>query len=249
MNRRIAETLAEELESYGYRVRHQGVHRNVVAVPPDDPGPYVLVCAHYDTVPRTPGADDNASALAVLLGAARERPPGVAFVAFNREEDGLIGSADFVRWLDQPEAPGVTKVHVLEMVGYTDPRPGSQRLPPGVPRLLAPRDAGDFVAVVGMGAGSRLAADVRRVASGALGVPPVVSLQGPAGLLHWIPDLGRSDHGPFLGAGVPAVMWTDTAEFRTPHYHALTDAPSTLDYTFMDEVLELLLLTLAHHAR
>lgn len=246
-NRRAADWLARQLDGFGYRVQLQGPHRNVVALP-EEPGPYTLVCAHYDTVPRSPGADDNASAIAVMLGAARTRPPGTAFVAFNREEDGLLGSDDFVRWLAEPGSPRVTDVHVLEMVGYTDPRPGSQRVPPPIPRLLLPRDRGDFIAVVGLGEGWKLAGEVRRAALGSMGVPPVVTLQAPLGLLGWAPDLGRSDHTPFLEQGIRAVMWTDTAEFRTPHYHRSTDGPDTLDYAFMAEVLELLLQTVGRGA-
>jgi len=243
-NRAIADFLAYALESYGYRVSFQGRWRNVVALPPG-PGPYTLVCAHYDSVPGTPGADDNASAVAVLLGAARSRPPNTAFVAFNREEDGMVGSEEFVQWLGEPGAPEVGEVHVLEMLGYTDYTPGSQLVPPPLPKFLLPRDVADFVAVVGLGKGSGLAARVRKAADGALGVPPVVSLQAPAQILRVALDLGRSDHLPFVVDGRPAVMWTDTADFRTPHYHQRSDTPETLDYSFMAGVQRLLVLTLS----
>lgn len=107
------------------------------------------------------------------------------------------------------------------------------------PRWLLPRDTGDFVGVVALGAGWPLADRVRRVAANTLGVPPVVTLQAPAALLALAPDLGRSDHLPFVRRGVPAVMWTDTADFRTPHYHTRSDRPETLDYTFLAEVTAL----------
>ena len=244
-NRRIADAISLEFESYGYQVIQQGEHRNIVAIPPD-PGPYDMVCAHYDSVPLTPGADDNASALAVMLGAARSRPPSVAFVAFNREEDGMLGSEDFVSWLSDGQTllSAVREVHVLEMVGYTDPRPGAQQVPSPIPKFLVPRDTGDFIALVGLGPGYAMAKRVHQAASGAIGVPPVVTLQAPLALLGWAPDLGRSDHLSFITKGIPAVMWTDTAEFRTPHYHMQTDAPDTLDYEFMAGVLKLLLATL-----
>jgi hypothetical protein len=247
-NRRVADTLALALEGFGYRVLHQGPHRNVVALPTAPAGgPLTLVCAHYDSVPGTPGADDNASALAVLLGAARTCPPGVAFVAFNREEDDLLGSVDFVQWLasGDPAAPAVDAVHVLEMVGYTDMRPGSQRLPPSIPRALLPRDQGDFLAVVGLGKGMGLAGQVAGLADGMAGVPPVVSLQAPRLALSLAPDLERSDHRPFVVAGRPAVMWTDTADLRSPHYHRRSDVPDTLDTAFMAGVLRLLCAVLA----
>ncbi|RYE89923.1 MAG: M28 family peptidase, partial [Myxococcales bacterium] len=62
---------------------------------------------------------------------------------------------------------------------------------------------------------------------------------------RWLPDLGRSDHLPFWRARLPAVLWTDTAEFRNPHYHRATDRPDTLDYGFLREVSSLLLAQLA----
>ena len=52
--------------------------------------------------------------------------------------------------------------------------------------------------------------------------------------------LMRSDHAPFWEANMPAVMWTDTSEFRNPNYHKLTDTPDTLDYPFLRAVTTLL---------
>ena len=43
-----------------------------------------------------------------------------------------------------------------------------------------------------------------------------------------------------VAKGIPALMWTDTAEFRNPNYHRPTDTPETLDYLFMAEVAKLL---------
>jgi hypothetical protein len=54
------------------------------------------------------------------------------------------------------------------------------------------------------------------------------------------PHVLRSDHAPFWEADIPALMWTDTAEFRNPNYHQATDTPDTLDYAFMTEVARLL---------
>jgi Zn-dependent M28 family amino/carboxypeptidase len=237
-NRSIADRLARAFEDAGLRTFFQGPDRNVVGLPRSS-GPVTLVGAHYDSVPDTPGADDNASALAVLLSIVERRLPGVGFIAFNREEDGLVGSRSFVAWLET-SGLDIADVHILEMVGYTDPRPGAQRLPAAIPGFLAPTDRGDFLGVVGLGCGHRLADRVRRVADGALGVPPVISLQTPLMCVHVAPDLGLSDHLPFVQMGRSAVMWTDTAYLRTPHYHQLSDTPETLDYAFMAEVETLL---------
>lgn len=51
-----------------------------------------------------------------------------------------------------------------------------------------------------------------------------------------IRDVRRSDHVPFWEAGIPAVMVTDTADFRNPHYHKATDTLDTLDLDFLTDV-------------
>ncbi|MEM9460611.1 MAG: M20/M25/M40 family metallo-hydrolase [Myxococcota bacterium] len=243
-NQRVATLIADRLHTLGYAVTWQGPLRNVVARPPGHPAsePLMLVGAHYDSVPGSPGADDNASAIAVMLAVAEamarcgSRPVGL--VAFNSEEDGLEGSRDFVAWARRT-GQAIAGIHVLEMVGYTAPH---QRLPAGL--SVAGVERGDFVAVVGAGRSRSLlhqvmdTADREPVAPAAVGLyvgrhPRLV----PA-VFH------RSDHSPFWRAGLPALMWTDTAQFRNPHYHQPTDTPQTLDYGFMHRVTGLLLATL-----
>ena len=130
------------------------------------------------------------------------------------------------------------QVHVLEMVGYRDRRPNSQKNP--LPMIQAPT-TGDFLAVV---ANKGSLVDQIIEAAGSITVP-VVGLALPPGLpLNAIqqisPHLLRSDHAPFWEKDIPAVMWTDTSEFRNPNYHQPTDTPDTLDYEFMAEVGKLL---------
>jgi hypothetical protein len=198
----------------------------------------VLVGAHYDSTPGTPGADDNASGVAALIAAARAVGPreDVCFAAFDGEECGFVGSRALVadKGPHRPE-----HVHVLEMVGYASRAPGSQRNP--LPAILAPT-IGDFLALVGTH-GSRRLLDHVLTAADAHPVPvqglylPDVPLEMIEGISH---QLLRSDHVPFWRAGLPALMWTDTAEFRNPHYHRTTDTPETLDYDFLAGVTKLL---------
>lgn len=199
----------------------------------------ILIGAHYDSVPNTPGADDNASAVAIMLAVARALGPrnDILYVAFNGEECGLVGSLEFVEQLAS-QMKRLEQVHVLEMVGYRDRRPNSQKNP--IPLLQAPT-TGDFLALVGNQAD--LIDDLIRQA-GRIEVP-VVGLALPEGLpLDMIrqvsPHLLRSDHAGFWERNLPAVMWTDTSEFRNPHYHQPTDTPDTLDYEFMAEIARLL---------
>ena len=198
----------------------------------------ILVGAHYDSVPGTPGADDNASGVAALIAVARAIGPceGVCYAAFDGEECGFVGSRALVGGLDghRPE-----HVHVLEMVGYASRERGSQRNPLSVIEIP---DVGDFLGVVGSH-GSRRILDHVLDAAGGHAVPvlglhlPDVPLEMIEGISH---HLLRSDHAPFWREGLPALMWTDTAEFRNPHYHRPTDTPETLDYEFLAGVARLL---------
>lgn len=233
-NRETAEFIAMELATMGYAVTYDGRDRNVVALPKKAAEPLMVVGAHYDSVVETPGADDNASGVAVLLAAAAKvRAASVAFVAFNREEDGLVGSSDFVqRWKGR-----IASAHVLEMVGYRSRLPGSQRRPPGLP--IAVPDTADFLAILANGDSNAM---LEAVVGTAGGIPelPVIGLKTYVGVEKMLPVLLRSDHASFWSAGLPALMWTDTSEFRNPHYHRAGDTPDTLDYEFMADITRLL---------
>jgi Zn-dependent M28 family amino/carboxypeptidase len=195
-----------------------------------------IVGAHLDSVAGTPGADDNASGVAVLLETARlisqsHVSSPVLFCAFNLEELNMIGSRAFA---GRMKAAGVKIEGMisLEMVGYTDPRPGSQKLPMGL-RGLYP-EHGDFIAVIGNWRSNAL---LRKVSGLMRRVPDlqVETLSVPGkGML--IPAARLSDHGPFWDLGFPALMLTDTAFYRNPHYHGPTDTLDTLDLDFMAKV-------------
>jgi Zn-dependent M28 family amino/carboxypeptidase len=247
-NRLTAHWIARQLRSYGYETELQGEYANVVARSRHVPdAPCILVGAHYDSVPGTPGADDNASAVAALLACARalaEHAPEspVCFVSFNREEDGLLGSADFVKTVAAEGKIPVREAHVLEMVGYCDHRPGSQAIPPGLPIQMP--DRGDFLGILANKDSTAMAATVLQAARTYWPDFPVLSLKVYAGVEKLLPVLQRSDHAPFWGAGISAIMWTDTAEFRNKHYHQPTDTPDTLDYDFLRRVSQILIATI-----
>ncbi len=245
-NRRAAQHVAGALEERGYAVEIEGELENVVAVPRGaEAGPLILVGAHYDSVPGTPGADDNASGIAAMLAAARALArfaPAlpVGFVAWNGEEDGLLGSVEFVARRGRSAGAATTSVHVLEMVGFASHAPGSQRMPVPVPG--AP-DVGDFIGLLGNQRSNHLVELAARQAEAMVPELPVVGLKVYLGLEGWLPVLHRSDHSPFWKAKIPALLWTDTAEFRNANYHRPTDTPDTLDYGFMRRVTQLLVAT------
>ena len=251
-NQKTAKFIDFTLSSFGYTVQTQGPHRNLFTLPPAEAREVILVGAHYDSVPGCPGADDNASAVAALLGCAAAcslwRPElPVVFAAFNAEEDGFIGSGDFVaNYL--PGAPfQVGCAHILEMIGYATSAAGSQRVPSGLPIEL--RDTGDFLGLLANASTAQamnLALQLGRTYTPDL---PVTALEVVPGAELVFPVLARSDHVPFWHNDIPALMWTDTSEFRNPHYHRSSDTPETLNYPFLREVTQLLIATVLTQAR
>lgn len=254
-NAEIRDALAKRLRALGYEVIEQGELRNLLALPPrqaDSQRPMVLpaVAAHYDSVAATPGADDNASALAVLLeiaatSAAAGHP--LALIAFNGEEEQMLGSSEFVAEL--PELGKrhdftLGEVHVLEMLGYTS---ATQQLPEAAVQLLTALGVtaptrGDFVLLAANPDSTPLLTDILAAAETQTQAPrpATLGLAIPPGGEAQLPDILRSDHAPFWRAGHVAMMWTDTAELRNPNYHSPSDTPDTLDYRFMALVCELL---------
>jgi hypothetical protein len=217
----------QAFEAQGETVRNIEAERRGLSLPEQ----IVLVGAHYDTVPETPGADDNASGVAALLEMARLLPPGqqarsVRFVAFVNEEPpffrtAAMGSRVYARRCRE-RGEDLVAVLVLESVGYYADTPGSQSYP--FPFSLLYPHTGDFAAFVGNVSSGGL---VRRVV-GAFRAHATLPSEGGA-IPGWIPGIGWSDHWAFWREGYPALMVTDTAPFRNPHYHTAEDTPETLD--------------------
>ena len=242
-NEGVALWIAAQLQSWGYQVQFQGEWRNVVAFPPKFSNPLVLVGAHYDSVGGCPGADDNASAVAAMLACAkacssRKPTPPVCFVSFNREEDNLLGSRDFVRWLDAEAKIKIGRAHILEMVGFASDAPKTQRIPRGLPVRVP--DTGNFLGLLANRDADYVLDEALASASTYLPGLPVIGLRVTLGLEKYFPVLLRSDHAPFWQKKIPAVMWTDTSEFRNPFYHQPGDKPHTLNYRFLRAVAQAL---------
>lgn len=191
----------------------------------------ILVGAHYDTVSVSPGADDNATGVAVVLEVARllgsrPTPRTLQLALFDREELGLLGSRAFVA--DEKHLENLQGAIVMDMVGFACHKVGCQKYPQGLP-VVPPSDKGDFLAVVGDMEHATLLDAFQP--SGQDNLLPVLTLPVPLkGML--MPDTLRSDHAPFWYRGVGAVLLTDTANLRTPHYHQPSDTLVTLDKSF-----------------
>lgn len=198
----------------------------------------IVVGAHYDTVADCPGANDNASGVAAMLELARllagsTLSRSVRFVAFANEEAPFFYGEEMGsnRYAMRAQAQGerIEAMLSLETLGYYTDEPGSQKYP--FPFSWFYPDTGNFVGFVGNLSSRSL---VRR-AIGAFRASTAFPSEGvaaPSGIegIHW------SDHWAFWQAGYPAIMVTDTAPFRYPHYHAATDTPQQLDYTGLARV-------------
>ncbi|MBD2433119.1 MULTISPECIES: M28 family peptidase [Fischerella] len=201
----------------------------------------ILVGAHYDTVAISPGADDNASGVAVALEIARllgsrPTPRTLQLAFFDKEEAGLLGSQAFTA-----KVANLQNLHgaiIMDMVGYACYTAGCQQYPANLP-ITPPSDKGDFLAVVGdtehlpmlkAFENSHLLSR-SSLAKVSKNLPPIFTLPVPLkGLLT--PDTLRSDHAPFWLQGVGAVLVTDTANLRTPHYHQASDTPLNIERSF-----------------
>jgi len=211
-------------------------------------GTFVLG-AHYDTVEKSPGADDNASAVAALLEIAHclkttRLKQSLLFSGFTLEEYGFVGSHYF---LDQAgnEKESFTGMISLEMVGFCNPEPGSQTYPPYIDAAKYP-DSGDFIAVVGNEPSAQLTHSIADSMVQAVPDLPVERLVVP-GRGGQFREVTLSDHSPFWENGIPAVMVTDTAFLRNPNYHQPSDTLDTLDMEFIGKIVTAISCFLEQH--
>ncbi|MFA6091962.1 MAG: M28 family peptidase [Elusimicrobiota bacterium] len=219
----------------------------VLSHAPADAAAAWVIGAHYDTTAGTPGADDNASGVAVLLETARllkERRPDreVRFVAFGTEEPPSFGTRNMgsYRYAHALKENGVA-IHgmiSLEMLGYFNPKRGSQLYPPFL-HLFYP-DHGDYAAAIGDFRSRGLVGEFKAAWRSCSSFPLTATvLPGP------LSGLALSDQLNFWSEGFPALMLSDTAFYRNPNYHEAGDKPDTLDYEKMAQVTRALAGTIA----
>lgn len=245
---RAAEYIGSELSGYGYEVRTQpydvdGVeYRNVFAIKKGlkYPDRVIVVGAHYDTVIGTPGADDNASAVAGMLELARllkDAPLDrtIHFVAFTLEEPPFFRSRQMGSYVYaenlKKKGVNVEGMICLESIGYFTDRPESQLFPLPFFRLIYPT-TGNFIIFAGnFGSKGFLGRAKEGFEKGT--ELPLETISAPS----IIPGMDFSDHRSFWKFGYDAFMVTDTAFYRNPNYHTAGDLPGTLDFKRMSEVV------------
>lgn len=258
---RAADYIQEQLDACGCEVSQQrfeddgqsyrnilGLHRGARC-----PDRYVIVMAHYDTESETPGANDNASGVAGMLELARVIQPlllesSLLFIGVSLEERKLGVDSKMVDWVELNQSivrgsqalvahakandwdiQGVINLEEIAFAGDDV----VQKSPPGFPMNFP--QAGNFIVVVGNETSKELVAGfVNSIQENQIPLPYlplVVPGRGEA-----LRDTRRSDHAPFWDAGYRAIMLTDTANFRTPHYHKPSDTLDTLNIPFAVEV-------------
>ncbi len=258
---RAADYIKDQLTACGCEVSEQhfeddgqsyrnilGLHRGM-----RHPDRYVIVMAHYDTESETPGANDNASGVAAMLELARVFQPlalecSVMFIGVSLEERKLGVDSKSVDWvvLNQSIVRGsqalvahakanawdIHGVINLEEIAFAGDAVVQKTLT-GVPFDIPQQ--GNFIAVVGNEIARELVAgfikSIQQYQIPLPCVPMVVPGKGEA-----LRDSRRSDHAPFWDAGYRAIMLTDTANYRTPHYHKPSDTLDTLNIPFAAEV-------------
>lgn len=242
---RCADFVAQRFGAAGAVVEYQGYavqgreYRNVIGRFGAGGGPRIVVGAHYDTYGEMPGADDNASGVAVLLALAElvgAHAPDLAvdLVAYTLEEPPFfdtphMGSAVHAASLAAGQS-ACLGVIVLEMVGFFSDEPGSQGYPSPLLRLMYP-GRGDFIAVVSRWDQGGWIRTVKAAMQGTTALP-VHSLRSPS----FVPGIDLSDHMSYWPHGIPSLMVTDTAFYRNPFYHTPDDTPEKLDYRRMAQV-------------
>lgn len=239
------EYIRQELANFGevetYASEWQGkIHENLIlnlGPREDRTAAPILIGAHYDTVPGSPGADDNATGVAVLLELARYFSQTAAkypirLVAFDLEEYGWGGSLPYAASLKE-SGEKLRLMLSLESLGYCSDAPNSQTYPAKFLESIYPAQ-GNFIALIG---NLKTTGDMLYMSRRMKETVPCEWLPVPLkGKI--LPDTRRSDHAPFWDLGYRAMMVTDTANLRNPNYHTAQDTIATINLEFLANVCQ-----------
>ena len=222
--------------TYGKTKEQERTTHNIIAVLPGTDKQlkheFVVLGSHYDhlglggqnsgsrrpdTLGVHPGADDNASGDAVVLELARyfkkvRAKRSIIFAFFGAEEQGLIGSKQFLEWMRKDDGrrinlpanqKGIVAMVNLDMVGRM-------------------RDGA--MSVSGTGTSSEFKAMAEKAAE-------QTNVQ-----ISCTPDgYGPSDHASFVAQEIPVLFLTTGGHME---YHTPDDVPSTLNYDGMQQTLD-----------
>ena len=238
---KVARHIERALTAAGYKpapqeftARGKKVRNIEVTVDPAKPDvETIVVGAHYDSAIGTPGANDNATGTAAVIELARlmsdlkgKSPKRIRLVLFVNEEmpyfsTDEMGSLQYAKRLAETNER-VTAMYSLETLGYFSDAAGSQQYPAPFGAFFG--DRADFISFVGMLGSRALLQDAMRSFRSHTQFPTIGGV-APG----FIRGISWSDHWAFAQHGFQALMITDTALFRYPHYHKPTDTPDKID--------------------
>lgn len=246
----VQDLCADRLSELGYEVeRHDfGDGVNVIGTLPGvtHPEEIVIVSAHYDTIPMSNGADDNASGVAAVLETARlladkDYARTLKIACWDQEEPALYGSYVYAKREKESKAD-IKVVYVYDEVGVSDDRPDSQRFPAAfeflypteAKKLKANQHRANFVLLI-FDQQARPWAFAIADQADKIGLP---SITLEVDLNEQIPtDLTGSDHASFWGKEYPAIEINDTSGYRNPFKHTKMDTFDTLDHDFTVKII------------
>jgi Zn-dependent M28 family amino/carboxypeptidase len=241
----VEDLCAERLTGLGYKVESYdfggGVDVIGTLAGTTRPDEIVIVSAHYDTIPGSNGADDNASGVAAALETARllanEKHARTLQVAcWDQEEPSIYGSYVYAK-REKEKNTDIKVAYVYDEIGTSDDRPNSQRFPSGfemvypaeAQKLMANQYRANFVLLIFDQQARNWAVAIADQAEKE-GLP---SLQLEVNLNEKVvSNLKGSDHASFWGKGYPAIEINDTSEYRNPYKHTSLDTIETLNYDF-----------------
>jgi len=240
----ISEKLTEyQLEPIDQKYDVGGLpYRNIIASVATNNSKRIVVGAHYDVCGSTPGADDNASAIAGLLEIARfakeheeQLNYRIDFVAYTLEEPPFFGTTQMGSYIHAQSLKernvSVKGMICLEMIGFYSSEKKSQQYPLFAMKLLYPNE-GNFIAVISNFKSSDFSKRVARHLKKAN--VNVEALKAPS----FLTGVDFSDHRNYWNFGYDAVMITDTSFYRNPNYHQSSDTIETINFEKMSEVVK-----------
>jgi len=247
----VQQMCADRFNQLGFEVEWHdyGTGVNIVGtlLGKQKPAEKIVLSAHYDTVPNCKGADDNASGVAGVFATAKllaSKPHNRTLVVacWDEEEKHVIGSTAYIHREKNNDAD-IKMSYVYEMIGYKNANSNSQQVPKGfeflypqqVKAIKNNQNRGDFIALVFDDSAARFVSTLPEAAKKSHKLSVMLfKVSAKMKTTPVVADLRRSDHSAFWDADYPAVMITDTANFRNHNYHCLNgdDNADSLDVDF-----------------
>ena len=244
--RRCEEWVIQRWESQGYSVKKHSFsvdgreysNLEIEIQGHSAPSEIIIVSAQYDTLPDSPGANNNGSGMAILFALShllRNHTPGrtIRLIEFVNEEDPFFGTEKMGSYQyakrSSERKENIRVMLSLDALGIYGNELGSQRLP--FPFSLFYPDRGNFLAFIGDFSARGYMLEATR------GFKKGSSFPIEAGVVpKWVEGAGWSDHQSFWKFGYPGIMVTDTGGFRAPSHTTREDTMEKLNFEAMSRI-------------